>query len=121
MGVGDAYVFPGFLTQVLNNFSFQSHRLVFSDASAEVRGENTPERSFASTEDRTHNHQVVSPTRSQLSHPGGATSIWKRGITGILLKNVVNILQPKAIADDTDQDQTARNVQSDLGSMPPAS
>ena len=62
MAVGDAYVFP---------FSFQSHRLLFSHASAEVRGENTPERIVASTEDRTHNNQVVIPTRSPLSHPGG--------------------------------------------------
>ena len=44
MAVGDAYVFPGFLTPVLTRISFQSHRLLFSHASAEVRGENTPER-----------------------------------------------------------------------------
>ena len=37
-----------------------------------MRGENTPERKFASTEDRTHNHQVMCPTHSPLSHPGGA-------------------------------------------------
>ena len=45
MAVGDAYVFPGILTPVLTQFffSFQSHRLLFSHASAEVRGENTPE------------------------------------------------------------------------------
>ena len=71
MAVGDAYVFPGFLTPVLTLLFFQSHRLLFSHASAEVRGENTPERKVASTWDRTHNHQVMSPTRSPLSHPGG--------------------------------------------------
>ena len=71
MAVGDAYVFPGFLTPVLTLLLFQSHRLLFSHASAEVRGENTPERKVASTWDRTHNHQVMSPTRSPLSHPGG--------------------------------------------------
>ena len=65
MAVGDANVFPGFLTAVLTQLSFQSHRLLFSHASAEVSGENTPERQFAST-------QVMSPTRSQLAHPGGA-------------------------------------------------
>ena len=54
-----------------HKFSFQSHRLLFSHASAEVRGENTPERKVASTRDRTHNHQVISPTCSPLSHPGG--------------------------------------------------
>ena len=64
--------FLAFLHQYLHYFSFQSHRLLFSHASAEVRGENTPERKVASTEDRTHNHQVTSPTRSPLSHPGGA-------------------------------------------------
>ena len=47
----------------------------FSHASAEVRGENTPERKFASTMDWTHNHQVMSQTRSPLSHPGGAIVI----------------------------------------------
>ena len=71
MAVGDAHALPGFLTPVLTQLSFKSHRLVFSHASAEVRGENTPERKFASTGYRTHNHQVMSPTRSSLSHPGG--------------------------------------------------
>ena len=64
MVVGDAHVFPGFLTPVPIQLSFQSHRLLFSHASAEVRGENTPERKFALTESRTHNHQVMSPTDS---------------------------------------------------------
>ena len=36
------------------------HRLLFSHASAEVRGENTPERNVASTGDQTPNHQVMS-------------------------------------------------------------
>ena len=42
MAAGDAYKFPGFLTQVLTQISFRSHRLLFSHASAEVRGKNTP-------------------------------------------------------------------------------
>ena len=75
MVVSDARVFPGFLTPVLAYLSFQSHRLLFSYASAEVRGEKTPERKFATTGYRTHNHQVMSPTRSSLSHPGGATNL----------------------------------------------
>ena len=58
MSVSDAHVFPGFLTPVLTQLTFQSHRLRFSQASAAVRGENTPERELASTGDRTHNHQV---------------------------------------------------------------
>ena len=41
----DAHVFPSFLTPVLTQLSFQSHRLLFSHAS-EVRSENTPERRF---------------------------------------------------------------------------
>ena len=61
--------------QYEHNFSFQSHRLLFSHASAEVRSENTPERRVASTGDRTHNHQVMSPTRSPLSHPDGTVLI----------------------------------------------
>ena len=70
--VGDAHVFPGFLKPVLTQISFQSQRLLFSHASAEVRVENMRERNFASTGSRTHNHQVMSPTRSPLSHSGGA-------------------------------------------------
>ena len=54
--VTDAHVFPDFLTPVLTQ---QSHQLLFSHASAEMKGENTPERKFASTRDRTHNHQVM--------------------------------------------------------------
>ena len=67
MAVGDAYVFPGFLTPVLTQ--------LFSHASAEVRGKNTPERKVASTWDQTHNLQVMSPTRSPLSHPGRAPAL----------------------------------------------
>ena len=58
-------------TSTNTTFLSKSHRLLFSNASAELRGENTPERKFASTGDRTHNHQVMSPTRSPLSHPDG--------------------------------------------------
>ena len=67
-------VFPGFLTPVQTQVSLQSHRLLFSHASAEVRGENTPERNFASTGSRTHNHQVMCLISSPLSHPGRAWS-----------------------------------------------
>ena len=67
--------FLAFSHQYEHNFFFQSHRLLLSHASAEVRGENSPERKVASTGDRTHNHQVTSPTRSPLSHPGGASDV----------------------------------------------
>ena len=75
--VGDAYVFPGFLTPVLTQLFFPKPPL-FSHVSAEVTGENTPERKAASTGDRTHNHQVTSLTRSPLSHPGGAFVQWTK-------------------------------------------
>ena len=44
----------------------------FYHVSAEVRGENTSKRNFTSTGSRTHNHQVMSPTHSPLSHPSRA-------------------------------------------------
>ena len=58
-------VFPVSLTPVLTHISFQSHRLLFSHASAEVRGENTPERNFPSTGSQTHIlqcHESDTPT-----------------------------------------------------------
>ena len=72
MVVGEAHVLPGFLKPVLTQLSFQSHRLLFSHASAELRGENAPERKFASTGYRTHNIQVMSLRHSPLSHPDGS-------------------------------------------------
>ena len=77
MAAGDAHVLPGFLTPVLTQLSIQTHRLLFSHASAEVSGENTPERKVASTGSRTRSHQVMSPTRSPLSHPGEACTVQK--------------------------------------------
>ena len=81
MAVGDAHVFPGFLIPVLTQLSFQSHRLLFSHA-LKVRGENTPERKFASTGYPTHNHRITSQTHSSLSHPGRAKT---KQITVILV------------------------------------
>ena len=48
-GSRDAHVFPDFLTPVLTQLSFEGNRLLFSHASTEVTGENTPKRKFAST------------------------------------------------------------------------
>ena len=42
MAVSDAYVFPDYLTPVLTQNSFKSHRVFFSNASVE----NTPEKKF---------------------------------------------------------------------------
>ena len=67
MVVGDAHVFPGCLTSALTLF-FPKPQLLFSHASAEVRGENTSGRKFALNGDQTHNHQVMSPTRPPMSH-----------------------------------------------------
>ena len=70
MAVSDARVFPGFLTPVLTQISFQSYQLLFSHSSAEVRGENTLERNFASIGSRTQNHQVMSPTQLTIEPSG---------------------------------------------------
>ena len=66
---------PGFLTPLLTQLSFQSHRLLSSHALPQVRGENTLDRKFHSTGPLTHNHQAMTPTRSPLSHPGGANPL----------------------------------------------
>ena len=56
------------LLAFLHQYStYFSHMLI-----AEMRGEYTPERNFASTGSRTHNHQVMNHTRSPLSYSGGA-------------------------------------------------
>ena len=101
IAVGYAHVFHGFLTLVLTQLFFPKPRLLFSHASGEVSGENTPERKFASTEDRTHNHQVMSPTCSALSHPGGGPvfaeeSIYTRGyrLSAIQQYNTLTLILP---------------------------
>ena len=71
MAIGDAYMFPGFLTPVLTQLFFPKPLTTFPTCFAEARGENTPERKFASTGDRTRNHQVMSPTLSPPSLLGG--------------------------------------------------
>ena len=72
MAVGDAHVFPGFLTPVLTQLFFPKPATTFLTCFSRGERRNTPERKFASTGDRTHNRQVMSPTHSPLSHPGGA-------------------------------------------------
>ena len=63
MVVGDAHMFPGFLTPVLTQLSFQSHWLLFSHASAEVRGENTQKESLPQ-QGYDLNHQVMRLTQT---------------------------------------------------------
>ena len=48
------HVFSDFLTPVLTQLSFQSHQLLFSHASAEVRGENTLERKVSNSQPPGH-------------------------------------------------------------------
>ena len=63
MVVCDAYVFPGFLTPVLTQLFFPKPLTTFLTCFCK----NTPERKVASTEDQTHNHQVMSLICSPLS------------------------------------------------------
>ena len=79
MAVSDVHVFHCFLTPALTQLFFQSHRLLFSHVSAGVKGENTPERKFASTGLRTGNHQVMKQTRSPLRNLGGEPSFASTG------------------------------------------
>ena len=98
MVVGEADAFPGFLTPVLTQLSFQSHRLL-SYVSAEVRGENTPERKLTSTGYRTRNYQVMGPTRSPLSQPRGAhfhdTGKTNQRLVEIKKKKTKNLKRPE--------------------------
>ena len=59
MAVSNAHVFPGFLTPVLTQLSFQSHQLLFSHSSAEVRGEKMPKRKFAFVQGRNEFKQFI--------------------------------------------------------------
>ena len=125
MAVVDAHVFLGFLTPVITQLSFQSHRLLFSHASAEVKGENSTERKFALTGSRTHKHQVMNPTRLPLSNPGGARIQWKWNLPPYSFKrqktkycNLEVILERKYLRIDQTAQGQDRNaalfVQSDF-------
>ena len=63
--------FLAFSHQYYHNISFQSHRLLFSHASAEVRGENTPETKVASTGDRTHKQPPGHESDTLTTEPPG--------------------------------------------------
>ena len=73
MAVDDAHVFPGILTPVLTQLFFPKPMITFPTCfSRGERQKNAPERKFASTGYRPDNQQVMSPTRSPVSHPDGA-------------------------------------------------
>ena len=76
MVVSDAHVFPGFLTTVLTQLSFQNQPTTFSTCFN--RGES---RKY-STGYQTHNHQVMSLTRLPLSKDELIlwTLLWERGL-----------------------------------------
>ena len=73
MEVGDAHVFPGFLTPVLTQLSFQSHRLLFSHTPAEVRGKNTLPLSHAGPLQHIKGQLklIVQPGSTACADPGG--------------------------------------------------
>ena len=76
MAVGEAQVFPGLLTPALTLLFFPKPPTTF--LTCFCRGERRKyARKFASIEDRTHNHQVMSPTRSPPGHPSGASDMLK--------------------------------------------
>ena len=53
MVVGDTHVFPGFLTPVLTQLFFPKSLITFLTCFCRGESENTPERKFTSTRDRT--------------------------------------------------------------------
>ena len=93
MVVGDTCV--SWLSHTSNNTTFLSKATDYlsHNASEEVRGENMPERKVASTGDRTHNHQVMSPTCSPLSHPGRAQYYSHSKVFLYIVENIVGKLE----------------------------
>ena len=86
MAIGNAHVFPGFLTPVLTQLSFQSHRLLFSRAS-EVTGENMPERKFCF--DRLSNSQPPGHESDTLTTEPPGPAHFKSNTTSDWLNQVV--------------------------------
>ena len=66
MAVSDAYVFPGFLTPVLSQLFFPKPPTTFLTCFCRGERRKYAGKKVASTGDRTHNHQVMSPRRSPL-------------------------------------------------------
>ena len=64
-------IFSPFTTFLSKSTDYISHMLL-QRWKAKIR-----RKAVASTGDQTHNHQVISPTRSPLSHPGGACRLAK--------------------------------------------
>ena len=78
MAVDDAYVFPGFLTPVLTQLFFPKPPTTFLTFFYRGERRKYAGKKVVSTGDRTRNHQVMDPTRSPLSHLGGAQNDMNR-------------------------------------------
>ena len=91
MAVGDTHVFPGFLTPVLLQISFQSHQLLFSHALAEVRGEKYARKKFRLN--RVSNSQLpVHESNTLTTEPCGQVTIVS---TWIMLEKATSGMERK--------------------------
>ena len=70
--------FPGFLTPVLTQLFFLKPQTTYLTCFCRGGRQKYPGKKFASTGDQTRNHQVMSPTSSQLSCLGSTTYLVKR-------------------------------------------
>ena len=72
MVVGDAHVFPCFLTPVLTQLLFPKPPTTFLTCFCRGERQKYAWKKVCLNRDQTHNHQVMSLTRSPLSHLGRA-------------------------------------------------
>ena len=73
MAVGDAHVFSWLSHTCINTTFSPKPQPDFLTCFSRGERRKFAGKKFASTGYRTHNHQVMSPTRSPLFHPSGAT------------------------------------------------
>ena len=71
MAVSDAHVFPCFLTPVLTQLFFPKPPTTSLTCFCRGERQKYARQKIRLNRDRTHNHQVMSLTRSPLSHPSG--------------------------------------------------
>ena len=64
LAVDDTYVFPGFLSPVLTQLFFPKPPTTFPTCFGRGERRKQTGKKVAAPGDRTHNHQVMSPTRS---------------------------------------------------------
>ena len=79
--------FLAFSHQYLHHFTFQIHQRLFTDASAEVRGQNTGKKSHLN-----RGASSQPPGRESnipLSHPGGAECIWEKKSIWLMMAKTV--------------------------------